>query len=153
RSLSRRDEEWALVAWDVQTGKQRVTGLGPIRGPSWPPELAPDGSLVARLDGPRVHVCDSSTAKDLVTLLAPGEGVVNVAFRPDNRVLAGVCLGREGDVGQRHARTLVLWELATGKELHRMDLGRLAPDSSYGAPLAFSPDGRFLAGGNDGAVH
>jgi RNA polymerase sigma factor (sigma-70 family) len=150
RSFSRRDERTVLATWDLRTGKRKVVPLGRVEGPSWPPQLAPDGTLFARLEGPLVHVCATATGKELLTLRAPGGAVVNVAFAGDNRTLAAVCERRQANVGKDEAapvRTLVVWELATARELHRVELGK--PGPTYGSPLAFSPDGRFVAGGGE----
>jgi WD40 repeat protein len=140
-----RDEEWALVTWGLRGLEPRVTVLAPPKRPAWPPVLAPDGSLFARFDGPAIQVCETVAGKERFTLTVPGDTVVNGAFAPDNATLATVCLCR--DANRAKTMTLVIWELVTGQEIRRYDLGRLR--ASYGAPLAFSADGRFLAGGGE----
>lgn len=146
-SLSRpkKELEQILTVWDLQTGKQRVESLGLVEG--WAPALAPDGTLIACLQGPSVRIHDIAAGKDLFTLVGPGKSVVNVAFTLDNRALAGVFLVSDPAVQAREIRTVVVWELATGKELHRAELGN--PVLGYGSPLAFSRDVRFLAAGGD----
>jgi WD40 repeat protein len=146
RSLAPQGEEQVLAAWDLQTGKQQVTPLPSPKAASWPPELAPDGTLLASLDGPSVQIRDVA-GKELFTLRGPGEVAVNGAFAPDNRALAGVCRRLKGS----QVRTLVVWELITGQQLHRFDLGNASATASYGCPIAFSPDGRFLACGGEEA--
>jgi WD40 repeat protein len=147
---SGREQQELLVAWDLRTGKSRVESLAPLPGAGWSRQLSPDARLLARLEGPSVHVRDATAGKELLTLRAPCDAVTNVAFSPDSRILAAGCLRREADgvsIEGRQERSLVVWELATGKELRRMELG--APFASYGFPIGFSPDGRILAAGGD----
>jgi WD40 repeat protein len=147
RARSAREEAELLVTWDLRTARHRIERLPPLPGPAFPSELSPDGRLLARFAGPAVHVRDAA-GKELLTLRVPGVAVANVAFSHDNRTAAAVSLGRAAD---KQVRTLVVWELATGRELLRTDLGD--PVMSYGSPLAFAPTGRILAaGGDDPAV-
>ncbi len=64
-------------------------------------------------------------------------GVCSVAVSPDGKLLAS----------GSHDFTVHLWEAATGKEVRRLD-GTLAFRC-----VAFSPDGKLLAGGGDQSIH
>ncbi len=143
RSRSKDDEATILSTWDLQTGKQRVVTLGPVKGVGWTSRLSPDGTLFARLDQ-AVHVCDAGTGLDRLTLHRRGETVVPFAFSADNQTLAGIS---EDPRPERSWRSLVVWELATGRQWRRLELGR--PGPTWGSPVAFSPDGRFLAAGGE----
>ncbi|MBY0527873.1 MAG: sigma-70 family RNA polymerase sigma factor [Gemmataceae bacterium] len=112
-----------ICQWEAATGKLRSRHNGPkleIRSMS----LSRDGRVLALSDrkSPHVHLWDVDAGKELrrVTLLpsdtstmpAPDVGYYfAVAVAPDGKTLAGSALGREGPI--------VLWDVATGKELPR----------------------------------
>ncbi len=70
-----------------------------------------------------------SCHRDLMTLHGSGLGLTGVDFSPDGRLLATGCL--DGAAW--------LWDMATGREMARLDAGR-----SFVLLLDFSPDGRRL---------
>ena len=125
--------------WNVATGKQlrRLDyhlGVAEII-------FSPDGNLLASAGGaaedePMVRLWDVGTGKCLRQL----QGRANrLAFTPDGRLLAGCGWGRNAA-----STELVLWETATGKELRRIE----GPYDVI-ASLAFAPDGRTVATGQD----
>jgi WD40 repeat protein len=73
------------------------------------------------------------------------QGAGSLAFAPDGKTLAAM-----DDFGD-----LILWEVATGKELRRLPpLPPNFPPSPAGPQLAFAPDSKLLAvGGFDKALH
>jgi WD40 repeat protein len=151
RSRSNKDEIQLLVEWDLGTGKQQVERLNTGKRADCLFELSSDGTFLAHMDGSTVHVRNLAAGKESFTLQGACDAVHNVAFARDNRTLAGVCLHREVDrlSGERtERRSVVVWELGTGKELHRLDLGK--PGMNFGCHVCFSPNGRLLAGGGDG---
>ena len=107
----------------------------PIRGYDWSREkfaLSPGGTLLAATDGgSSITIWDTATGGIARALTPFGAGAL--AFRPDEKVLAG---GSQGDSGLR------VWDLASKRQLNAADLreGVIA--------MAFSPDGRHLAAGS-----
>ncbi|WP_322779283.1 TIR domain-containing protein [Frankia sp. Cas4] len=106
----------------------------------WSVAFSPDGTLLASggADG-TVRVSEVATGRRLSSLHAPAGPGVSAALSPDGTLLAA------GGAGP----ALRVWEVATGRQL-----GALAgpPGGSSGrmrsvGPVAFSPDGRLLAGG------
>jgi len=73
-----------------------------------------------------------------------------LAFSPDGRTLAGG--GRAVGDQRVPAATVLFWDVLSGKEIHQMQIPRLAGENTV-ACLAFSPDGKTLAtGGCDTTV-
>jgi WD40 repeat protein/tRNA A-37 threonylcarbamoyl transferase component Bud32 len=100
-----------------------------------------DGKLLASAGrGPAVTIRDSRTGEVLRTLDAKTDLVTSVAFHPDGKHLAFAC-------GDRQTR---VWDWTTGQEVFAC---ASAIDSRAAYGVAFSPDGRRLAVGLDGAVH
>jgi WD40 repeat protein len=125
--------------------------------------FSPDGSLLAAYSEPEVlAVYPTKTGRQLTRLKLPGKmPFAGLAFTPDCRSLAV----------ESHDGTVVLWELATGKE-RRVFAGKEAPAKPvpggkpsrdgnqidpFAAPCAsviFSPSGHVLVyGAPDGAIH
>src|SRR5262245_56971927 len=75
-----------------------------------------------------------------ITFQAETNSPAYVVGSPDGRVVASVSL---------HEKTIVLWDLATGKRL-----ATLRGVRGFGRPVVFSPDARILAtGGASQLVH
>jgi WD40 repeat protein len=127
----------SLKVFNPVTGKQQAVLICDPEelGPRWL-AVGPGGALVAVVGGNRLTFRDTSAGQRRCTVEGL-ERLVSVAFAPDGRTLA--CLGEE----------VVLLESATG--LVRLRMPRPGPGT---APVALSPDGRFLAVGGSGyAVH
>jgi serine/threonine protein kinase/WD40 repeat protein len=95
--------------------------------------LSKKGDLIATACetlGPSIKVWDVKTGKERVTLRGDRRGAIDLAFSPDDRILASA-----GFYG-----ILRLWDVADGVE-------RVVLRSMLGAvgALAFSPDGKVLA--------
>jgi WD40 repeat protein len=120
--------------WELAGGKE-VRRLNP--GGVHSLSLAPDGQLLAWAgqDG-EVCLAEAATGKVLHRWPWAPPGVRSVVFSPDGKLLAAAERGANGGLRR--------WEVATGKELPRIE--------AYG-PLAFSPDGRTLAGLKRCLVH
>jgi WD40 repeat protein len=103
------------------------------------PWFSPDGKLLGagkggagRFARPRkLTFWEADTGKELRAL----DDVYWWAWSPDGKILAGT--GMKFD-------SIYLWDVATGKELHRL------PGHPPGTALAFSPDGKTLAAANYG---
>jgi WD40 repeat protein len=139
RRLATEDMDHAVHVWDLATGAL-IRRLDPPPGAlnmSCGGRLAfsSDGRLLAVLE----HLGDCADGHVFLWDLAAGKEVrhfqdrmpMSVALSPDSNVLATA--GRRGGV---------LWDVATGQQLCRLE--DPGPDVWH---LAFSPDGRTLAGG------
>ncbi len=119
--------------WELPSGAKRLSFEG--HGSSGfftsrdVPALAfsPDGKTVVSgaADG-SIKVWEATTGKVLKTF-AVAEGISSAIFSPGGNILAAT------------SKEVILWELATGRELGRITAG------SEGGARAFSPDGTLLA--------
>jgi RNA polymerase sigma factor (sigma-70 family) len=130
---------------DAATGKElRKVRFWPDSGASrsvtnWL-TFTPDGKQVAAtLMGQAVQLIDVGTGKVTKTFDLAGAARACV-FSPDGKLM--VTGGYESEKNVYFAR---LWDVATGKEQRRFVLGHQINHSI--AALAFSPDGKMLAGG------
>jgi WD40 repeat protein/tRNA A-37 threonylcarbamoyl transferase component Bud32 len=171
RCLASIDAGGAVKIWDAATGRETGTLVQPPSSSVWRPGLAfgPDGLAVPRDDG-TITLWDPATGRPVRTFGGHARGDRGLAFSPDGRRLASAgedgtaklweaATGQEvftlrghtaevGGVafssdGRRLATasqdgTVRVWDTGTGQEL--LSLTRL------GGPVAFSPDGRWLAG-------
>jgi WD40 repeat protein len=126
--------------WDPATGKElrRLTGhTHAVAGLAF----TKDGKILASAgyDG-MVRIWDTATGTELRQLKAHEEGMVtSVAVSPDGKTFASG--------GWQGTRTLVLWDLATGRELHV-----LGGKENTVYAIAFSPDGKNLVSADGGGL-
>ncbi len=88
-------------------------------------------------DPGEVRLWDMTTGATIARWPVGDRGVDSVAFSPDGKLLAGRV---HGMAGPRPSRAIVLWDVASRRELRTFGgpAGRIAA-------LAFSPDGKLLA--------
>jgi WD40 repeat protein len=133
-TLATTGDDGAAVAWNPRTGEE----VGRIQGPVddvWGPSLSKDGSLLSaawQADGARVVDLRSGR---LVREISVDGGAVSTALSPDGTRVA---------VGGWGNSSAVVVDLGSGRELLR-----LGTFDSQGGRLAWSPDGRWIAGLGD----
>jgi RNA polymerase sigma factor (sigma-70 family) len=140
---------WTLaVAGDPRPGTRLHHGPDPLGGMAW----APDGAVVVTggWDG-AVVVSDGATLKEVRRWATAGPGqksrVRSVVMTPDGTtILAGV-EARPAEQARPTAPThaVVGWDVATGREVVRLDLPAGGPVDA----LILSPDGRLLVAGRN----
>jgi WD40 repeat protein len=134
-----------VVRWDLATGQGLCLSSGALGeatgAPLWPAvDLSPDGKVLAQTTwllseqkwDPRIHLWDTATGKKIRELEGLSIDVHRLRFSPDGKLLASV--GRDG---------IQLWDVATGKPFQVLKGDRRQNNSFL--PVAFSPDGRWLA--------
>jgi WD40 repeat protein len=105
-----------------------------VRGPSFAPDLSPDGRWLAVTSGTDVTLFDAQTGQYVRTLRGHTNMVYSARFSPNSKILASA--------GPDHI--VRLWDVATGR-LRRAFEAHKAPIPC----LAFNKDGTRLATGSD----
>jgi RNA polymerase sigma factor (sigma-70 family) len=132
-------DEYDLHLWDVATGKElRTIPVAEFRQYT---ELSPDGKVLvtAAYKGKVVYVHDPGNGAE--THKIETKGVVGLALSPDGKTAAAL----EQDNLEKKGTAVRLWDTATGKELRMIEVPFSVRDGDV-TPLAFSPDGKTLAG-------
>ncbi|CEF49278.1 unnamed protein product [uncultured bacterium] len=178
KALASGGEDRVLCLWDAASGKelQRLKVAGPVKSVVF----AEDQTLAWGDDQGAIHLVDLKTGREVRRLERHLYGVSDLCRSPDGKVLASVGNGLDFAVhlwdlgtGQQLSpppgthraqvgsvtftpdgqqlvsagwdQTMRFWEPATGKELRRVEGGL-----GMAGCLAYSPDGKILAGVADG---
>lgn len=140
------DNKWIAIGggdnvqlWDVTTGRE-LRPLGNQLGSLSAMTFSNNGHWLAAytyLNSPKVRVWEVNSACELHTFDLPGGSEGAVALTPDARTLAAAS-------GDSYFKAIHIWDTTTGHELRTLT-GHVKSFTS----LAFSPDGRWLASGDD----
>jgi WD40 repeat protein len=143
------DEKGIISLRDVKTGRERCRLEDPI---SQGLVFSPDCKTIASIDGVEIQLWDAETGHMLHRL--KGHPVVSygsvfcvnpigpLVFSPDGKKL----------VSASQDRSVIVWDVAAGKELHRLD-DRIRDKFSLGASPFFSPDSATLFVPGEEAVY
>jgi WD40 repeat protein len=94
--------------------------------------FAPDGKSLATVEGDVIHLWDVAKGKEIRQFREKDSKSDRIAFSPDGKWLAS---------GTNISNSVVLWQTATGKVVHRLD----GPEEGILSAVVFSPDGKTLA--------
>jgi WD40 repeat protein len=130
-------DDWGVIRiWSVSRGEplrwvQPVTG-DVVHSLAW----SPDGSTIAsgHASG-RIRLLSADTLKETIESAGHAGAVIGVASAPDGSWVAS------GGVDD----TIRVWDLSTGAEIRRLELGEKTVGEVLGAIVA-SPEGDWLAG-------
>ena len=121
--------------WDVATGQEIRRFEGPRDKVSWANFVAGGRQVVAGCDDQTFHVWETASGQLLQKIDLSGVGV-------DCRSMTASPDGRLGLARCKDESSLRVYDLASGKEIHRYGQAR----SAYG--FSFTPDGDFAVAGS-----
>jgi WD40 repeat protein len=154
RTMASVNSEGVLTLWDVGRKEQSARWTGfKHHGSTDRLALSDDGQflttirLVSAEEHNEITLWHVATRTIRATLGNHADGVSATAFSSDNRLFASATGLLKGPSEKMVSGEVIVWELATGREL-----GRWRGHSGSVTSLAFSRDGRTLASGGDGTV-
>ena len=127
-----------LYLWDWRTGEQKLSISGHSR-PVYAIEFSPDNNILATGSRTEINIWDVDSAGHKTTFIDDDWAFnSSLTFSPDGQTLAS-----------KIGWNIRLWDLKTGIQQATLKgyLGTGASGSGYG-PIAFSPDGKYLANTN-----
>jgi WD40 repeat protein len=148
KTLASASLDRSVKLWDASTGRE-LHNLTARSSVVISATVSPDGkTIVGGSDDNKIRLWDVSTLAGLRTFTGHSKSVFLLAFSPDGNILAS---GSYDD-------TFKLWDISTGTRLRELfswetfhfrgTLGLISRLQSYPiTSMAFSPDGRILAGG------
>jgi RNA polymerase sigma factor (sigma-70 family) len=153
-----RYRDQSLCLWDLPTGKQLHNFGGKQK--DWPQTvaLAADGKTLASVHSKGgftvvLHLWEVATGKHLCEISGEKDGkIVAPAFSSDGKIVAAVSITHERPSMGTADYTVCLWDTATGKELRRLPEKPVSREDAGRDSLAFSPDDRTLAWGQQRGV-
>jgi WD40 repeat protein len=146
RTLATSGTDHFLRQWDLASEKEIHNFGGKQASAILSITLSPDGKLLASIhEDHSIGVWDMGTGK-LLQRPQDVDGINDVAFSPDNKLLAST------SVAERAVR---LWDLTSGKVIRRLTVapvispksGQLVHADAAMDVIAFSSDGKALFGG------
>jgi WD40 repeat protein len=128
--------------WDARTGREVEPPYDRHTGEVFTATYSPDGQWIASAGTDRtIRVWRATGRQDVAVLHGHTGTVIEVAFSPDGRRLASLSYKLGGAAGTTD-NTVRVWEVDP-----RATLPVLRGHTSYVYPVAFSPDGRWIASG------